>query len=603
MIAVLMLVQVACAIFSSTASTDTNRDIYFAQQIASAREFPLLGPQINGMLHMGPVWFYVLAPAAWLVPNAAAVTACMAFIGALQFPLAYCLGTHFGSPREGLLFVLALAAPGFMAVSLVSLTHTIAVIPSLLLGVFAAMAYRARPDWKRASWLGVVSALALNAHPTTLPVLAALLLWSAIGARGLRHVFLHAAIVAAVVALSFAPMLYAQWRDGFADAATTAQYVHATLALPSLSKGLFLVYAILDYGPKYMARFWLDMPAVGARWLMAVWAGVVVAAGFGLVARFLREPRARRLIALLLGILVLQSIFVCAIRTDMPPWMIYAQWPLIAALLALGLDWICRKGRYGRAAVAAALIVTTAWSFAIWTHMAMGGSDFVEMKPAPGKMPLMADIREYDNDREFLRMPRMPFRQIFAIGSPLCEPATLFGHYAYFVDISYGIGALQACGDRGNIRLGGPVEPGRNAMFGLRDLAWQRLGMKPARWIGVLGLGTPTAVWHSTVPLRPETPHLSTLPHRISAVAKRFRIDGEAAPDQAVLVAHRTNRYVPFSIIGATANGIEIEPVYEDAMTAAYRLPAGFAADEVHWRFEIEGAADYVDALTFASGD
>lgn len=598
----LMIAQIVCAAISSTASTDTNRDVYFAQQIASAQAFPLVGPEINQMLHLGPIWFYVLAIAAWLVPNASAVTAFMAAIGAAQFPLAYVLGRRFGSAREGLLFALALAIPGLMAVSLVSMTHTIAVIPCLLLGVFAAIAYRAKPDWKHALWLGVICALSLHAHPTTFPILGVLILWSAMKTGAPSRWFAHAGIVLALIALSFAPMLYAQWRDGSDDLATTANYAHAVWSLPSLSKGAFLIYAQIWYGPKYLARFWLDLQPAPARLLLGVYVVTLLLACAGLGMRFAKDARKRKLIAMLLGLLILQATFVCAIRPDMPPWMTYAQWPLIAALIAIGLEWVCSVGRVGRGFVALGLIVTTLWSATVWAHMAAGKLDFVEMKPAQGRSSLLANVREYNKERFFFRMPRIPFREVFSIGAPLCKPTTLFGHYAYFADITYGVGAMQMCGSRSNIQLGGPSPPDRRTLVGLRREVWQSLRMQPAQWIGVLGVSEPSAIWESIQPLYPETPRLSTLPHRLHATIGRFVIEGEAAPDQAVLIAHRAHRYLPFSIVEAKADGVDVKPDYADLMTAAYRLPAGFAASEkVHWRIEVEGAAEFVDALTLAS--
>ena len=602
-LAALMLVQVVCAALSSTASTDTNRDIYFAQQIASLREFPLVGPHINGMLHLGPVWFYVLAIAAWLIPNAAAVTAFMAAIGALQFPLAYQLGRRFGSSREGLLFALALALPGFMAVSLVSLTHTIAVIPCLLSGIFAALGYRASPDWKHALWLGVLAALALNAHPTTLFLVAALILWCADKAQRPSKWIAHGLVVAAPIVLSFVPMLYAQWQDGFADAAVAARYTHEALHLPSPSKGMSLICAVLSYGPKYMFRFWLDMPPVSARWLLSIYGLILTAGGIGLVWRFARSARSRRQIAVLLGLLVCQAVLVCAIRSDMPPWMIYALWPLIAALLAMGLDQICGAGLWGKVVVAAGLTATTCSSIAVWTHMAAGKIDFLETQPPPGRLPMMADIREYTKDRRSFRMPRIPFRQVFAIGKPLCGPTILFGHYAYLVDITYGIGAIYFCGSRESIQFGGPSNAKSEVLVGLRSEVWESLQMRPARWIGALGVSEPSTVWQSEIPLYPETPHLSTWPHHIVAPTRRFTIEGDAAVDEAVLVAHRANRYLPFSVVGARANGVAIRPGYEDLMTAVYRMPAGSSANRVHWQIEVEGAPEYIDALTFASSD
>ena len=217
-VCLLMAAQIACGIWTSEAGSDTNRDVFFAEQIASGSFFPLSGPEINGMLHLGPLWYYILALAMWLVPNAAAVTGAMTAMSSLQFPLAYYVGRRFGSAREGMLFALALALPGFMNIAFASLTHPIVVPSAFLFGVIAADNYRENPDARRAICLGIACVLMAMAHPTTIMFAAFLVAWAALRARRPRDLDRStAASSSAPVLISLAPMLYEQWRHGFAD--------------------------------------------------------------------------------------------------------------------------------------------------------------------------------------------------------------------------------------------------------------------------------------------------------------------------------------------------------------------------------------------------
>jgi hypothetical protein len=233
-VALLMAAQIACGIWTSDASSDTNRDIFFAEQIASGSYFPLSGPEINRMLHLGPLWYYILGLVVWLIPNAAAVTGAMTAMSSLQFPLAYAVGRRFGSAREGLLFALALALPGFMNMAFASLTHPIVIASALLFGVIATANYRENPDTRRAICLGVACVLMAMAHPTLVAIAGFLIVWAALRTRERRDWILHGGIVLGAVLISLAPMLYEQWRNGFADIGPTAKYTQTDWSFPSL---------------------------------------------------------------------------------------------------------------------------------------------------------------------------------------------------------------------------------------------------------------------------------------------------------------------------------------------------------------------------------
>jgi hypothetical protein len=598
---VLASAQIACGIWTAVASSDTNRDIFFAQQIASGHSFPLTGPAINSMLHLGPLWYYLMALPLLVVSNAAAVTAFMAAISALQFPLAYALGRRFGSAREGILFALALALPGWMTITLASMTHTIAVVPSLLLGVFAVLAYRERPDAKRAALIGLASAFMMTAHPTLVLIAGALIVWASMRTPSWALRFAHGALVLGLVVLAIVPVLYAQWHDGFTDVATAQKYTEAEWSVPSLIKAAKLLYAILYFGPQYDARFLLELPHRIAHPLMLIYELVLIAACAGLAMRLVADPGKRRLIAWLSALLIAQSVFICAIRDGMPPWMIYAEWPLIAALVALGLEALCARGRAMRAIVAAGLLVTTLWTLDVYARLAKAPLDHLEIAQSPGKRGAM-DVREYEKAQYAFRLARIPFRQLFAIGKPLCTPVALYGHYAYFVDYTFAVSAWAECGNADNVQYGGMPEPGRRPLLGLHKSAWTRIGMQPAERIGALGIANVSAIWHSPVPLKPLLPRLTTFPRLLKIDPKRKTIAGDAPPDQAVLVSQRAHRYGPFAVKGARVDGAPVEPAYSDVTAVVFVVPPALRANaSVHWEIDVDATSDYIDVLTFGS--
>jgi hypothetical protein len=594
-IVLLMAAQIACGALASVSSSDTNRDIFLAQQIASGAYFPLTGPDITGVLHLGPLWFYVLALVAWL-PNAAFVTAAMAAISASQFPLAYVLARRVALPGAAIFFVLALAIPSWVIASFAAMTHTLAVVPSLLFGALVAHGYRRNPDLKHALLLGVACACMMTAHPTLVVMAGALLIWSAAAAS--RRLWLpHGAIVAAVAALTLAPMVYEQWRDGFADVATATRYVHTDWNPPSVFDALRLLRAIVEFAPRYFNHFWLEFPSGLALGLQTVYLALLLAAGVGIVLRLVESDR-RGLIAALCGLLLVQSLFVCAIRNVMPPWMVYAHWPLICALLAIGLDR-CSRADAGRALVMAALAITTAWTLSLYAYLASGPLDHTEIKPSPGKHALL-DIREYEENELHYRLARVPFRQLYAVGAPLCEPVTLYGHYAYLMDYTFAVAAAVDCGSTRNVEFGGMPHTGRKAILGLHESAWEQLHMTPQQRLGVFGLTAPEAVWHSPVALAPVIPRLTNWPRKLQLATEHFVVSGTALSDAAVLVSHRAHRYATFKVVAARADGNEIVPAYADETAVVFRVPDG-EKRTIHWEIDIDAMSDYVDVLTFES--
>lgn len=600
LLAVPMALQAWAGLYAAVASSDTSRDVYLAQQIALGQSFPLTGPAINAVFHLGPLWFYLLAIPLLLVPSAATVTASMGLVSATQFPLAYALGRRLRSAEAGLLFALCLALPGWVVTAFGSLTHPILVIPSLLLGALVGLGYRRSPGPLPALGTGVVLALMCTAHPTLVLPGALLLLWCLHAAPRWRDRLWHACLMALPVLLSLAPMLYDRWVLDFdASAASVAAYTASEWSWPSPLGAVELVYAVLAYGPQYVTRYWLGLPPQQMWLLFAAYLALLALALAGLLLQLRDDAGARRLAAWIAGILLLHAMFVVAIRELMPPWMVYAHWVFVAALLALGLERLLRF-RWTRLAIVLLVAINLAWTGSLYAWL-NGSNEFRYIKPSEGRHGGM-DVRDYE-DREggAYRIPRTRFLDLFSLGRPLCQPVTLYGHYAQQVDYTFAASAVHACGSTGQVRFGGVPGPGRAALLGLLPEAWQVLGLAPERWVGPMGTSAPQAILHSSNPLEPVVPQYSTFPRSIISRERSFTVQGTAPADAVLLVAHRGYRYLTFRVEAARADGRELAPRYADATAELFAAPSPAAGGVVQWQFEILGSPDYVDVLVFGS--
>jgi len=594
----LSLIQILCGVLAATASSDTSRDLYFAQRIASGSLWPLMGPTINSIDHLGPIWYYVLALPLVVVPNAAAVTGFMAAISSLQFPLAYAVGRRILDARFGILFAASLAIPGWIIYSFAAMTHTLAVIPSILFGALATLRYREAPSTSRALLVGLAGVCMVNAHPTALLLLGLMLLACAMRARAPRMLVLQGAVVAAPIALSVAPMLYAEWAIRAAGGGSVASYAGQDIHVPPPSETIRLVYAVLYFGPQYASRFLGGLSGATTRHLMHVYELLLALSCIGLGFSLFAGTRSRTLVLAGTAVVFLEAMFLCAVRRDMPPWMVYALVPALAFVIALGIAAIADRNVLVRGVVILSIAVAIAWTFAIYLRIADNPLDHADVLASAGKRGIW-DVRDYEKAAYHYRLERIPFRDLFALGKPLCKPVSLFGHYGYLVDSTYAVSVFEACGTAEQVRFGGLAEPARTALLGFDRSVWQTLGASPQYWIGPLGVTERFEILQSPTPLAPVTPELSNWPRVLSGDARRVVLRADASRDSIVVLSHRTNRYLPFRLIAAKADDRTIDPVYSDVTTIAFRAPAaGASSDTARWTFELEANPDYVDVLT-----
>ena len=205
-VAAFMAVTIASGI-AGAAGYDTTRDVAQALAIRQFDAFPLHGPMFASSLHLGPLWFYVLALPLFVHQSWLSVALFVPALASLQFPLAYAAGRRLLDRRLGLLWCALLALPGWGSFELVGFAHT-NVVPActmLVLYTLVRLAQERRPGWLVCA--AAAMSLAVHAHPSTavlLPVVAAVAVVSIRDAGALAR---WGAAALAIALVPFAPLL------------------------------------------------------------------------------------------------------------------------------------------------------------------------------------------------------------------------------------------------------------------------------------------------------------------------------------------------------------------------------------------------------------
>ncbi len=576
---------------------DTHRDLYFAQSIVMGTELPLNGPAIYGKMHLGPLWFYVLALPLWLFDNAAAIPVTTAVLGALKYPLAYVLGRHFGGPRSGLLFSAACLFPGWSSFTLMALTHSTVVETTLLLGALAAtLFYRKKTTTGAAALLGLAIGLMFHAHPTTLVPAMIMVLLSLVKTHGWKKKVWHLCIAGGVSFLFLVPMLIGQALYGFPDLPTLTLYGRNEPSWPSLQRMGGLLSSLLFYGGGYVARFWLEWPLSWCRGFLWVLGGTFAWVLVGLALAIYHNPARRWWVAALLVVLLVQTVYVMVLRSITPFWMIFAHLPVLAALCAIGLE----EG-VGIKKVGLPLTVIT---LTFWFGVSMAGLFYLGRashvlfidNPGPGRQGLMniSDIEPL-GEGQLIRVARISFGELYLIGTKLCQPVAVYGHYAKFVDESFGAGAARYCGKTDQVALGGKADPSA-AWVGLRDYAWASLGLEPEEWLGSLGIVRPEKIWGDPEPLPIGNPHI--YPPRTDPVAvQNFGVTVDALPSRTVMISVR---HGGLRVKEAWLGDVPISAAYYDLPgTFVFRTSQSQLEKNLRWHFVLEGDPRYIDVVSF----
>lgn len=555
----LMLLMLARVPYAAS-HMDLSRDMFVAWRLLHGEQFPMEGPVLNGMIHLGPVWYYVLALLLLIGRTWFGTIALLGLIAALQIPVAYLLGKELHSRRAGLLFAVGLVVPSWTTYEWMLPLHPI--LSALLVVAFLLCCLRYWRTGRRSYFYGTAIAftLAMHAHPSNIGC-AWIGLFVLIRARHVNVRWWDVALAAFIVVAPLLPFVYADALRGFEDFHKSSAFAANPNETGSLAKLPALFWAVAFGGPRYLLEIFGDFGSSGSMIAACIVTLGGAAGAVGLMAAIRdSHTRAMALLAIVGTLAMLATLAIIRART--PYYMTTSSRVFLVGLAALGLAALgarafARATRWGVAGVAVfAAFVTTygnardqvrgAWPFA-WLPM------FDVTVPASDPAPLLLT----------------PTYAMDVSGRFLCslEKPSIHGTYGNQLTHNYGVEMLLACG-RNDVHIGGSEE-GRSHWLGLSRAMFARLTTKPVQRLGPIGVVPARPVLQQAARVEPDVPRYPAyLP--VATEAKSMHLS----------VAVRADEYVAVSNLGFAFNvepkvlvrigGNAVEPAAFDRVSAVY---------------------------------
>lgn len=564
--------------------TDSADELMRGYEIARGLSFPLQGPPLGQVLHLGPAWFYLVAFPLLFWKSWLAGALFVGFVASLKFPLAYLCGKRLLNPGFGLLWAAALLMPGWTTLEQLVFLNPNAVATAIL-GV-VALSLRACDDPRlvHIAALGLLLAIAAHVHPNAAPAALAVLPVAVRFHRRGGSALKASAVFVAAFALPFLPYLYLQATSGYPDLDAASRYVGGEITARGLLNAPVIAWHYMATGPSVIAEYlggWTHAisTALGLT-LAAVHACALVA------ALMCPEPRVRPLAISMLCAIVIFSAWIGAMRVTTPLQFAWALGPAFAGLLALGI-YSASRAR-GRDVTAAACMIALAFAHATALRWLA-----TRVEDGEGRLPsLVMDIKG--------RLPKTEYTGGWfpawahdSLGRFLCasrRPVVLHGHLGFLVDQDLGLDMLFQCGHREGVSLrGGPA--GARHVLGMSRPFWRAAGTDPECVIGSLGLSTRLALPLDQEPLAVAAGE-TYLPRKYSGNAPReYRRTFDAPPSMAVLVTNLLGNYEHFAIQQVQLDGATVQASVRNDWAALYvpgqatqagRWTLTFTASEPH---------------------
>lgn len=538
------------------------RDFFTAYRIVHGLDFPPYGPVLNETIHLGPVWFYLLALLLAVGRTWLGTLLLFGALAALQVPLAYLLGKALHGRRAGLLFAVGLLVPSWSSFEWLLPSHPLLSPVLDLAFLLCAVRYVRRPRTRYFVGMALLGVLAIHAHPANVG-----LLWvaPAVAAWAWHRRLLRARDVAWAAAAAVLPLLPFFWWDfahGFAEWKRAGAYLGNGRTTGSVFDLARLFAGVAWRGTREWFEPTLGWPAAWASLATLAVAAGGAAGAVGLVFAW-RDARDRPVVACALATLLGTLLTTALIRSDTPYYMAASIWLVLAGLVAIGLASLGRSrvaGAVRAFAVAAALVASVVTIVGTARFQARGAWTFEWV-------PLFDIKRPRAGQPEVL--PLMPAYAQRASGKFLCaQPApAVHGVYAAQLTTDHAIAMRLYC-DRGDVQIGGQAAD-RPHWLGLSRAMLAQIGMQPQRRVGPIGL-VPAEPIGEVPALRPpdEPVYPAQVPAPTSAETRvpAFRLRA----GEYLAVTHLAYGLAEKPAIVVRMDGRAVAPAFADAFVSVY---------------------------------
>ncbi len=459
------------AMASTNLIVDTARDIAQAHLIATGADWPLRGPMIGGAVYLGPLWFYLLAPAA-VTGSTLVVAGWAGLLGGSKFLFGWLLGSALAGRAAGRGLVVALSLPAWPGFELIVYSHTNLIVASGLAFAWACLRLARKPTNGRLAVVAVLAVVMLHAHPS-------MVVWLVLAVpglcRGLRSTIRirTLASVGALCALPFIAPLFAPADQSRVLGAATLIPSGDVLARSPLVM-LALARSVVWDGPLAIISIVADWSTPAAAMLTSVALAVI---GAGLLG--LAQARRTGVVGGALLLFFLGLAFAAILRPITPLYMVYGASSALAIALGVGLGQALARDR-GLVALVLALALLGTQVIAVG---ALASSGSMRIEASVVNVSLRPSPKDQDPGSEHLSALSAD-----RLGRVLCaQPGRIHGPLATSLDLAYAIPIRMRCGlGLGELaRIGD--QTGRR-WLGLPAVAWQAVARQPTVNLGQWGL-------------------------------------------------------------------------------------------------------------------
>lgn len=559
LLAVLVLLHLVRVPYAAT-HQDFARDVFVAWRFLRGEEVPLAGPVLAGTIHLGPVWYWLLAALLAVTRSWLGVVGLLGVLSATQVVLAFRLGAALQGERAGLLWAALLALPAWSNLEWMLPQHYVLTAPLALAFLLCATRY---VQQRRTRWLvgmALTFVLALHAHPSS-----AGLVWIALG------VVAHAAWTGALrwracVAALFAacvPLLpYLWWSIGndFADFRAGGAYLLDGQSTGSAANTLPVLYAATLGGTRYWLQTLLAWPVWSVTAILLVLAATFAAAVPGWW-RLLREPAARPVVIAAVLAVVAVALTTALIRHQATYYMTTTLRVVAFGAVALGLAAL------GAAAWARALRATViTLALVLNACCAVTAARFVVSGSWPFDFQALFDVTgRPSGPAPLLLLPAYAMRDS---GEFLCgeRAPSVHGAYARHLIYDYAIEMRLACARADTVAGGSDAM--RTPWLGLSRRVAKDAGLVPVRRVGSLALFPVRRVLAGDAFAAPELPRYPVhLPGVNAPEQRRYRV--ALAPGERLAISDMAF-FTPVPQVEIAETSPPVSLIGADAVTRLY---------------------------------
>ena len=570
--------------YASAAHMDLARDMFVAWRLLRGEAFPLEGPILAGTIHLGPVWYYLLAALQALGRSWYGTLLLLALLASLQIPLAYLLGKELHSRRAGMLWAVGLIVPTWTVYDWMLPVHPI--LSPLLVLAFLLCCLRYWRGGERRYFFAMAFGfcLALHAHPSNAG-LAFVGLFVLLRAPHQRLRWYDFGIAALLALLPLLPFFAADAMQGFADLRKSGAYLADPNATGSPLQLPILFAATVYGGTRYLFEpmsGW-DSGSAGIATALVMLGGIAGAIG---LLRGWRDPDQRPLLQVALAATLVIMLTAATIRGVITYYMIASSHVMLAGLVGIGL---CQLGEWPLARAVRACAVVAALAACLATSY--GNARFQIRGAWPFAWMPMFDVRQPAEAPTPLLL--MPTYAVADSGQFLCAQArpSIHGTYGSQLIHNYAMDMRLACG-RSDVHIGGN-ESDRSHWLGMSRALFAQSGVRPIQRLGPIGITRATPISTGRPLLEPATPQYPAYfadnqapsPHHLTMTMR--------ASDHLAI----SNLAFAFSFAPKVSVRIDGQPVASlahDWVTAVYACSGCAAGVTANAEIDVE-SGDFVD--------